>query len=119
MGTLLIIAFAMLLAYFVAACIKLRGLPKSAYELATAFNYPWRILWFVAIWGGTALAAPALMEHTPINYQFLTYITLACAVIFGLCARLDEGVDKLITKISGWLCVISAILSVVLSLTFK
>lgn len=119
MGTLLIISVILLLAYFIAACVKLGGLPHSVYSLATAFDYPWRVFWFVAIWGGAALAAPALIEYTPADYQFLTYIALASAVVFGMCARLDEKVDKIITRIAGWLCLFAAIICVVLSLTSK
>ena len=119
MGTLLIISVILLLAYFIAACVKLGGLPHSVYSLANAFDYPWRVLWFVSLWGGIALAAPALIETTPENYQFLSYISIACAIIFGMCARLDSKVDRTITTIAGWLCLFTAIICVVLSLTSK
>ena len=119
MDMLLIISVMLFAANFIAACIRLKRLPKSAYEVATAFDYPERILWFVCVWGGMALAEPALIDATPEQYQFLSYIAIACGIVFGMCAHLDSKVDRLITTIAGWLCLLSAVLCLVLSLISK
>jgi hypothetical protein len=119
MDMLLIISVMLFAANFIAACIRLKRLPKSAYEVATAFDYPERILWFVCVWGGLALAAPALIDATPEQYQFLSYIAIASGIVFGMCAHLDSKVDRTITTIAGWLCIFTTIICVVLFLTSK
>lgn len=105
MNTLVIIAIVLFVAYIVAASLKLGRLPKSLTETATVFEWPWRVLWFVAIWGSVALIAPAAIEHAKDGTRFLVFIALAAAIIYGFCGRLNEGIDRKITTIAGYVCV--------------
>ena len=103
----LIISILLLVAYIVTASIKLGRMPESLSELSTAFEWPWRVWWFVAIWGAAAFAAPSAFEYANDNNRFLVFIAIGSAIVYGMCARLNDSVDKMITKIAGWLFIIA------------
>lgn len=116
MSTTLIISVCLLLSYIIAAGVELGKITISLTKLAKAFSWPMRVLWYVAFWGGVAFAAPSLIAHTPNNYQFLAFLSLAAAIIYGFCASLESGVDKIITTIAGWISIILIILCMFLSI---
>lgn len=116
MNTTLIISVCLLLSYIIAASVKLGKITISLTKLAKAFSWPMRVLWYVAFWGVVAFAAPSLIEHTPSDYQFLAFLSLAAAIIYGFCASLESGVDKIITTIAGWISILLLALCVLLSI---
>jgi hypothetical protein len=116
MSTTLIISVCLLLSYIIAASVKLGKITFSLTKLAKAFDWPWRALWYVAFWGGVAFAAPSLIGHTPNDYQFLAFLSLAAAIIYGFCASLEDGVDRKITTIAGWVSITLIILCMLLSI---
>jgi cation transport ATPase len=112
----LIISILLLVAYIVTASIKLGHIPSSSTELATAFDWPWRVWWFIAIWGAAAFAAPSAFEYANDNNRFLIFIAIADAIVYSMCARLNDSVDILITKIAGWLFIIAVSVFLFISL---
>lgn len=110
MTTLVIIAIVLFVAYIVAASIKLGRFPHSLTETATVFPWPWRASWFIAIWGSVALIAPAAIEYANSNTRFLIYIALVAAIIYGFCAKLNEGIDRKITTFAGYVCIMAVVI---------
>ena len=70
MKTLLFIAIA-IMAAFLAVCAVLR--PRW-----------WRIAWAISAFLAAGLSAPFLIETTPDDYRFITYIGLCLLVIAGV-----------------------------------
>lgn len=115
MATTIIISIVLLAAYIIGASVKLGRCPESLTELATVFEWPWRVLWFVALWGAAVFAAPSAVEHSSDETMFLAYITVVAVVIYSMCARLDDGVDTTITAIAGWTAIIASQLVAVIN----
>ena len=112
MTTLLIISFVMLAAYIVGASMKIGKLPESLTELSGVFDWPWRVLWFIAISGAAILMAPSAIDNTSDHTKFLTFIALAAAIVYSMCARLKDVTDEIITYIAGWIAIGASTLAV-------
>ena len=115
MTALTILSFVILVAYIIGASIKMGKWPESLTELSGAFDWPLRVLWFIAIPGAAILLAPAAIEHTGDTTKFLTFITLAAVVVYGMCARLTDVTDEIITSVAGWIAIGASSLTVVLN----
>lgn len=109
----LIISILLLVAYIVTASIKLGHIPSSLRDLATAFEWPWRVWWFIAIWGAVIFSAPSAFEFANDGNRFLIFIALGSIIIFSMCAKLNDSIDNLIAKIAGWLFIITTALFIV------
>lgn len=105
---LTIISIVLFAAYIIGASVKMGRFPESIAETSAAFEWPWRVLWFVAVWGATALAAPALIEHSSKMTMWLAFLSIASATVFAMVARLNEDVDKLINTIAGWAFIVAS-----------
>lgn len=111
----IIISIVLLAAYIIGASAKLGRCPESLTELATVFEWPWRVLWFVAICGAATFAAPSAVEHSSDETMFLAYITVSAVVIYSMCARLDDGIDATITTVAGWTAIVASQLVAVIN----
>lgn len=107
------IGIALLMAYTIAVGIKLGRTPSSLTELAMAFEWPLRSLWFVATWGFICLSAPSLINGANDNTRYLVYISLATAIIYTVAVQLNEEVDRKIATVAGWLCIVTALAAIV------
>ena len=112
MTTLLIISFVILAAYIVGASMKIGKIPESLTELSVAFDWPWRVTWFIAISGAAILMAPSAVDNTSDYTKFLAFIALAGAVVYGICARLTDVTDVVITSVAGWITIGASTLAV-------
>lgn len=112
MTALTILSFVILVAYIVGASIKMGKWPESLTELSGAFDWPLRVLWLVAIWGTAIMLAPEAIEHTSDKTKFLTFITLAAVIVYGMCARLKDATDEVVTSVAGWIAIGASSLAV-------
>lgn len=102
MVTLLVISIVLFAAYIVAATLKLGEMPERFVEYSDVLMWPWRISWFVAMWGAIGLAAPAVIEGATDKTKFLAFIALAAATVYVMVARLNSDADKTMTDVAGW-----------------
>ena len=65
--------------------------------------WPWRIAWFVAMWGAIGLAAPAVIDGATDKTKFLAFIALAAATVYVMVAKLNTDADKTMTDVAGWI----------------
>ena len=103
MTTLLLISFVLFAAYIVAATIKLGEMPERFVKYSDVLMWPWRIAWFVAMWGAIGLAAPSVIEGAADKTKFLAFIALAAATVYVMVARLNTDADKTMTDVAGWM----------------
>ena len=102
MTTLLLISFVLLAAYIVVATMKLGGMPERFVSYSDVWIWPWRIAWFVAMWGAIGLAAPSVIEGATDKTKFLAFIALAAATVYVMVAKLNTDADKTMTDVAGW-----------------
>ena len=102
MTTLLLISFLLFAAYIVVATIKLGEMPERFVKYSDVLMWPWRIAWFVAMWGAIGLAAPAVIEGATDKTKFLAFIALAAATVYVMVAKLNTDADKTMTDVAGW-----------------
>ena len=102
MTTLLLISFVLFAAYIIAATLKLGEMPERFVSYSDVFMWPWRIAWFVAMWGAIGLAAPSVIEGATDKTKFLAFIALAAATVYVMVARLNTDADKTMTDVAGW-----------------
>ena len=103
MTTLLLISFLLFAAYIVVATLNLGDMPERFVKYSNVFMWPWRIAWFVAMWGAIGLAATAVIEGATDKTKFLAFIALAAATVYVMVARLNTDADKTITDVAGWM----------------
>ena len=103
MTTLLLISFVLFAAYIIAATLKLGEMPERFAKYSDVLMWPWRIAWFVAMWGAIGLAAPAVIEGATDKTKFLAFIALAAATVYVMVARLNTDADKTMTDVAGWM----------------
>ena len=103
MTTLLLISFVLFAAYIVVATIKLGEMPERFVKYSDVLMWPWRIAWFVAIWGAIGLAAPSVIEGATDKTKFLAFIALAAATVYVMVAKLNTDADKTMTDVAGWM----------------
>jgi hypothetical protein len=101
MTTLLLISFVLFAAYIVAATLKLGEMPERFVKYSDVWMWPWRIAWFVAMWGAIGLAAPSVIECAADKTKFLAFIALAAATVYVMVARLNTDADKTMTNVAG------------------
>ena len=102
MVTLLVISIVLFAAYIIAATLKLGEMPERFVKYSDALMWPWRIAWFVAMWGAIGLAAPSVIECAADKTKFLAFIALAAATVYVMVARLNTDADKTMTDVAGW-----------------
>ena len=102
MVTLLVISIVLFAAYIVTATIKLGEMPKRFVKYSDVWMWPWRIAWFVAMWGAIGLSAPSVIEGATDKTKFLAFIALAAATVYVMVARLNTDADKTMTNVAGW-----------------
>jgi hypothetical protein len=103
MTTLLLISFVLFAAYIVAATLKLGEMPERFVKYSDVWMWPWRIAWFVAMWGAIGLAAPSVIECAADKTKFLAFIALAAATVYVMVAKLNTDADKTMTDVAGWM----------------
>ena len=103
MTTLLLISFLLFAAYIVAATLKLGEMPERFEKYSDVWMWPWRIVWFVAMWGATGLAAPAVIEGATDKTKLIAFIALAAATVYVMVAKLNTDADKTTTDVAGWM----------------
>jgi hypothetical protein len=102
MVTLLVISIVLFAAYIVVATLKLGEMPERFVSYSDLWMWPWRIAWFVAMWGAIGLAAPAVIDGATDKTKLLAFIALAAATVYVMVARLYTDVDKTMTDVAGW-----------------
>lgn len=102
MTTLLLISFVLFAAYIVVATMQLGKMPELFVVYSDVWMWPWRIAWFVAMWGAIGLAAPSVIECAADKTKFLAFIALAAATVYVMVARLNTDADKTMTDVAGW-----------------
>ena len=103
MTTLLVISFLLFAAYIIAATLKLGEMPERFVKYSDVLMWPWRIAWFVAMWGAIGLAAPAVIDSAADKTKFLAFIALAAATVYVMVAKLNTDADKTMTDVAGWM----------------
>ena len=103
MVTLLVISIVLFAAYIVAATLKLGEMPERFVKYSDVYMWPWRIAWFVAMWGAIGLAAPSVIECAADKTKFLAFIALAAATVYVMVAKLNTDADKTMTDVAGWM----------------
>ena len=103
MTTLLLISFVLFAAYIVAATLNLGKMPELFVVYSDVWMWPWRIAWFVAMWGAIGLAAPSVIECAADKTKFLAFIALAAATVYVMVAKLNTDADKTMTDVAGWM----------------
>ena len=103
MTTLLLISFVLFAAYIVVATMQLGKMPELFVVYSDVLMWPWRIAWFVAMWGAIGLAAPSVIECAADKTKFLAFIALAAATVYVMVARLNTDADKTMTDVAGWM----------------
>ena len=103
MVTLLVISIVLFAAYIVAATLKLGEMPERFVKYSDVYMWPWRIAWFVAMWGAIGLAAPAVIEGATDKTKFLAFIAIAAATVYVMVAKLNTDADKTMTDVAGWM----------------
>lgn len=103
MTTLLLISFLLFAAYIVAATLKIGEMPERFVSYSDVFMWPWRIAWFVAMWGAVGLAALSVIEGAADKTKFLAFIALAAATVYVMVAKLNTDADKTMTDVAGWM----------------
>ena len=101
MTTLLLISFVLFAAYIVVATLKLGEMPERFVKYSDVWMWPWRIAWFVAMWGAIGLAAPSVIEGATDKTKFLAFIALAAATVYVMVAKLNTDADKTMTNVAG------------------
>jgi len=101
MTTLLLISFVLFAAYIIAATLKLGEMPERFVKYSDVLMWPWRIAWFVAMWGAIGLAAPSLIDGATDKTKFLAFIALAAATVYVIVAKLNTDADKTMTNVAG------------------
>jgi len=101
MTTLLLISFVLFAAYIVAATLNLGRMPERFVVYSDVWMWPWRIAWFVAMWGAIGLAAPAVIEGATDKTKYIAFIALAAATVYVMVARLNTDADKTMTDVAG------------------
>ena len=101
MVTLLVISIVLFAAYIVAATLNLGKMPDLFVVYSDVWMWPWRIAWFVAMWGAIGLAAPAVIDGATDKTKFLAFIALAAATVYVMVARLNTDADKTMTNVAG------------------
>ena len=102
MTTLLLISFLLFAAYIVVATMQLGKMPELFVVYSDVWMWPWRIAWFVAMWGAIGLAAPSVIECAADKTKFLAFIALAAATVYVMVAKLNTDADKTMTNVAGW-----------------
>ena len=102
MVTLLVISIVLFAAYIIAATLKLGEMPERFVKYSDALMWPWRIAWFVAMWGAIGLAAPAVIEGATDKTKYIAFIALAAATVYVMVAKLNTDADKTMTDVAGW-----------------
>ena len=102
MTTLLLISFVLFAAYIVVATMQLGKMPELFVVYSDVWMWPWRIAWFVAMWGAIWLAAPSVIECAADKTKFLAFIALAAATVYVMVAKLNTDADKTMTDVAGW-----------------
>jgi hypothetical protein len=103
MTTLLLISFLLFAAYIITATLKLGEMPERFVKYSDVLMWPWRIAWFVAMWGAIGLAAPAVIDGATDKTKFLAFIALAAATVYVMVAKLNTDADKTMTDVAGWM----------------
>ena len=103
MTILLLISFLLFAAYIVVATIKLGEMPERFVKYSDVWMWPWRIAWFVAMWGAIGLAAPAVIDGATDKTKFIAFIAIAAATVYVMVAKLKTDADKIITYVAGWM----------------
>jgi hypothetical protein len=103
MTTLLLISFVLFAAYIVVATMQLGKMPELFVVYSDVWMWPWRIAWFVAMWGAIGLAAPSVIECAADKTKFLAFIALAAATVYVMVAKLNTDADKTMTDVAGWI----------------
>ena len=101
MTTLLLISFVLFAAYIVVTTVKLGEMPERFVKYSDVLMWPWRIAWFVAMWGAIGLAAPAVIDSAADKTKFLAFIALAAATVYVMVAKLNTDADKTMTNVAG------------------
>ena len=103
MTNLLLISFLLFAAYIVVATLKLVEMPERFVKYSDVWMWPWRIAWFVTMWGAIGLAAPSVIEGATDKTKFLAFIALAAATVYVMVAKLNTDADKTMTDVAGWM----------------
>ena len=103
MTTLLLISFLLFAAYIVVATLKLGTMLERFVSYSDVWMWPWRIAWFVTMWGAIGLAATAVIEGATDKTKFLAFIALAAATVYVMVAKLNTDADKTMTDVAGWM----------------
>ena len=101
MVTLLVISIVLFASYIVVATTKLGEMPERFVKYSDVWMWPWRIAWFVAMWGAIGLAAPAVIEGATDKTKFLAFIALAAVTVYVMVAKLNTDADKTMTNVAG------------------
>ena len=96
-------AYGTFAAYIITATLKLGEMPERFVKYSDVLMWPWRIAWFVAMWGAIGLAAPAVIEGASDKTKFLAFIALAAATVYVMVAKLNTDADKTMTDVAGWM----------------
>ena len=120
MTTLLIISFALLVAYITGVSLWKKELPKAITDTAGWLSWPWKSLWFIATFLSIGLAAPAVIDAAGNSVKWVSFIALASATIVSTCQFGQGGdvIDVTLHRIGKILFVLSATAVVILSPTW-
>lgn len=120
MTTLLIISFALLVAYITGVSLWKKELPEAIMDTAGWLSWPWKSLWFIATFLAIGLAAPAVIDAADNSVKWVSFIALASATVASACQFNKEGdaIDVMLQHTGKILFILSALAVVILSPTW-
>lgn len=94
MNTLMTICILIFAAFVVAVCVKNRTLPLSVAETARMTQWPLRAAWYITALLAVVCSAPALIQSAAGDYHFLSFLTLAAALLCIIATYGEDTVDN-------------------------
>jgi len=108
MNTLMIISVLIFAAFVAAVCVRSRVWPDSVSDTARLTDWPLRALWYVTAAAAVVCSAPALVDSTSENWQFLAFIVLAAATLCIVSTYSSDIADRRINMITAIVFYIAA-----------
>lgn len=94
MDTLMTICILIFAAFVAVVCIMNRTLPLSVAETARMPTWPLRAMWYITAMLAVVCSAPALIQSAAGDYQFLSFVTLAAALLCIIATYGEDTVDN-------------------------
>jgi hypothetical protein len=115
MNTLMTICILIFAAFVAVVCIMNRTLPLSVAETAKMSRWPLRAAWYITAMLAVVCSAPALIQSTASDDQFMAFLPLASALLCIIATYSDDTIDNILNIVGTFSYYIEAVLLVAIS----